>query len=521
MAQTLDDLLRFIANPPPGDLSLTADSRQVQVSVVNRIAMATTGSVLNLITLYPEDFATGGYVPGSGGDDTACMQATIDHAIANAGSSANVAIRLPPVLNFNSPPRHDRQGNSILAMPQSTDPVLNLKLLCAPGGTTVFCGATGLSYSASYGCPSIIGGPTNEQVGPASATYSTCTLEIDGRLTLFANSDRTVCGLNVERMGGRADRLVVAGSIATAPPNTWTFGARLPDGHGGGFHIRDYEAYGGFYAALVCPNPHQVIHRFVGSYAVVSLGLTGSAQYAASDQHASSISYLNTQASNYHIAGWSPTGGVIGLPAANRWFGSISMWDIENDSPGWYTTTAHIYDPNNAIFAFMILSVAAPSMSFPTITGGGNIQIFYIASGGFNNFGSWGMTVQDGAGIKSAGHLVIASGAAADRINFQDHTSTDYCVMDSTGVAIDRVGAGLKVKEGSNAKQGTATLAAGTVVVANTSVTASSRIVLTAQDNNTTGALRVSARTAGTSFTITSSNAGDTGVVAYQIFEPA
>lgn len=87
-------------------------------------------------------------------------------------------------------------------------------------------------------------------------------------------------------------------------------------------------------------------------------------------------------------------------------------------------------------------------------------------------------------------------------------------------VDVITAGKGLMVKEGANCKQGTATLAAGTVVVANTSVTASSRIVLTAQDNNSTGALRVSARTAGTSFTITSSNAADTGVVAYEIFEP-
>ena len=84
---------------------------------------------------------------------------------------------------------------------------------------------------------------------------------------------------------------------------------------------------------------------------------------------------------------------------------------------------------------------------------------------------------------------------------------------------LSTLGAGLRIKEGSNAKQGTATLSAGTVVVPNTSVTATSRIFLTAQDNNTTGALRVSARTAGTSFTITSTNSSDAGVIAYEIFE--
>ena len=89
-------------------------------------------------------------------------------------------------------------------------------------------------------------------------------------------------------------------------------------------------------------------------------------------------------------------------------------------------------------------------------------------------------------------------------------------------VLVNTVGSGLRVKEGSNAKQGTAVLVAGTSVVANTSVTASSRILLTSNvDGGTPGFLRVSARSAGVSFTITSSSGTDTSTVAYQIFEPA
>lgn len=67
---------------------------------------------------------------------------------------------------------------------------------------------------------------------------------------------------------------------------------------------------------------------------------------------------------------------------------------------------------------------------------------------------------------------------------------------------------------------GVVTLTAGTATVTTALVTASSRIQLTGQDNNVTGALRVSARTAGTSFAITSLVGSDSGVVAYQIFEP-
>ena len=87
---------------------------------------------------------------------------------------------------------------------------------------------------------------------------------------------------------------------------------------------------------------------------------------------------------------------------------------------------------------------------------------------------------------------------------------------------IQQAGKGFRVKEGSNAKQGTATLSSGSVTVSNTSVTANSRIFLTSQsDGGTPGWLRVSARTASTSFTITSSSGSDTSTVAYQIFEPA
>jgi hypothetical protein len=88
--------------------------------------------------------------------------------------------------------------------------------------------------------------------------------------------------------------------------------------------------------------------------------------------------------------------------------------------------------------------------------------------------------------------------------------------------SVTSVGQGLAVKEGTNAKQGTAVLVAGAKVVSNTAVTANSRILLTSQvDGGTPGWLRVSARTAGTSFTITSSSGTDTSTVAYQIFEPA
>jgi hypothetical protein len=89
-------------------------------------------------------------------------------------------------------------------------------------------------------------------------------------------------------------------------------------------------------------------------------------------------------------------------------------------------------------------------------------------------------------------------------------------------VVIDAVGSGVDIKEGSDARMGAATLVAGTVTVNTAAVTANSRIMLTGQDSSGThGELTISARTGGTSFTITSTSATDTRSVAWIIFEPA
>lgn len=100
-------------------------------------------------------------------------------------------------------------------------------------------------------------------------------------------------------------------------------------------------------------------------------------------------------------------------------------------------------------------------------------------------------------------------------------TNNDVTAL-AGNLIVDTVGKGLKVKEGTNAKMGLAVLVGGTVVVSTTAVTASSRIFLDNQVlGGTAGFLRVSARTAGTSFTILSSSGTDTSSIAWMIVEPA
>lgn len=79
----------------------------------------------------------------------------------------------------------------------------------------------------------------------------------------------------------------------------------------------------------------------------------------------------------------------------------------------------------------------------------------------------------------------------------------------------------ISLKDGSNKRMGQATLVAGEAVVSNTSVTADTRIFLShASSGGTLGHLHISARSAGVSFTITSSSGTDTSTVNWLLIEP-
>lgn len=131
-----------------------------------------------------------------------------------------------------------------------------------------------------------------------------------------------------------------------------------------------------------------------------------------------------------------------------------------------------------------------------------------------------GGTVRWGGG--AAGPDIDLYRAAPGLLQTDNNLSVLGAFTTAGPLSVTTVGKGLQVKEGSGGKQGTAVLVAGAVVVATTGVTATSRILLTSQvDGGTPGFLRITARTPGVSFTITSSNGADTSTVAYQVFEPA
>ncbi len=121
--------------------------------------------------------------------------------------------------------------------------------------------------------------------------------------------------------------------------------------------------------------------------------------------------------------------------------------------------------------------------------------------------------------LKLAAAAVLLLGAAGDVNLLRTAVGTLGTDNDFT---LTTAGKGFQVKEGANARMGAGTLVAGTLVVANTSIKATTRVFLTAQSvGGTAGALAVTARTANTSFTVTSSNAADTSTFAYLLIEPS
>lgn len=101
--------------------------------------------------------------------------------------------------------------------------------------------------------------------------------------------------------------------------------------------------------------------------------------------------------------------------------------------------------------------------------------------------------------------------------------TNNFAIRSNGSLCLAVAGNGLLIKEGTNATMGVATLSAGTIVVSTNKVTANSRIYVSVNGGTVTnvGAPYISARTAGTSFTISSTNVIDSSNVAWVIIEPA
>jgi hypothetical protein len=226
-------------------------------------------------------------------------------------------------------------------------------------------------------------------------------------------------------------------------------------------------------------------------------------------------------------SGANPT-GTIGLAAVN----GVATTFMRSDAtpalsvaivPTW--TALHTF--NGGVTATGTINLSGGAVTVPTIAGTTDSS----TSASSTAF------VQNVISSKASSTVPLINGTAAagtgttfsrtDHVHPTDTTRAPAANPSFTGtvssagqIATTTVGFGLTVKGGTNAKIGKVALVAGAATVANTSVTANSLIFLTVQNGTaTTGAVSVGTITAGTSFTIVSTNTADTTTVGYLIVE--
>jgi len=122
--------------------------------------------------------------------------------------------------------------------------------------------------------------------------------------------------------------------------------------------------------------------------------------------------------------------------------------------------------------------------------------------------------------LRAPSAVVGPASAVDNRVAFFDGVTGKLIKDSGLGLSGSNTGDQTRTSLGLNTT-GLAVMVGGTVVVADATVTANSRIFLTPQNaSGTPGSVSVSARTVGVSFTILSTDALDTRVVAWWIVGP-
>ncbi len=280
------------------------------------------------------------------------------------------------------------------------------------------------------------------------------------------------------------------------------------------------------YSEQAAPTGHLVVARannatfnqqaIYAEYVGTSHAVTVNHQGTGAASSALNLASTNTAHSALGVSGVETGKGTIKITHtgtgtdANASALSIDLAGTGTASQGIFVTstsggtTGTLLHLRNGGTGALVEVTAAGALKFGSGTGATDSTISRTGANALQTLGNF--TV--------GGYLAVNAGQSDGQWNLWSGTKN---VLN-----IGSAGGGVAIAEGANARMGVATLVAGTVTVANTSVTANTRIFLTSQvDGGVPGWLRISAVVAATSFTILSSNVADTSTVAWVMFEPA
>lgn len=242
------------------------------------------------------------------------------------------------------------------------------------------------------------------------------------------------------------------------------------------------------------------------------------------------------------LAGWNPTpiaakrdptvydtGYAIGQLWVNTltgsYFGLASVsagsatWSILGNVSSTYTTlTSGSYATTGAN------AVTWASGNVFTGTGAGAAIGFTFTPKGAGNtvFTTGNVTLSSGNLVLTSGNATLTSGNLA--------LTSGNAVLTNGNLSLGTAGKGISIKSGANARIGQATLVGGTIAVANTSVTASTRVFITRSSKGASTALGnlEAVPAAGVGFTISSYDdalvglqANDVSVIDWLLVESA
>lgn len=238
----------------------------------------------------------------------------------------------------------------------------------AAAGTVLVSTMLGAAYSATYGIPSVIGGPTQEQ----QSAFSICAFDIED-MQIIAPRDPSIAGVNCESMYAHSRRRITVGTLEwgysqsgletlaiaepTHPQAAAMIDPRTTNFQGGAGHNEQVSSWG-FFAGIV-PSEHGVYTTTRVFNTKIPLAVRADAnQRVKGFTHAASFKYLSAEGNPYLISGWDPTAassaaGVTAVPNAQALF-LVDEVDIEDYSDttvgaAWAVIVNHVNDTANKL----------------------------------------------------------------------------------------------------------------------------------------------------------------------------